>query len=133
MSDAAICSTSIKSDCAPPSDPNHCRTCVKRRPGNNNVIPFSYVVLELQTEQNYENMSDWLEYGPHIAPHTDVFAGTMELVPTSPSDPAFWVHHAYIDKLFAAWQEYHLVRNGLDTSTCDTCTEAVMPFYDEPL
>lgn len=32
--------------------------------------------------------------------------GTMSL-PTSPNDPAFWLHHANIDRLWARWQERH--------------------------
>jgi Common central domain of tyrosinase len=32
--------------------------------------------------------------------------GTME-PPTSPNDPVFWLHHCYIDKLWADWQRKH--------------------------
>ncbi len=43
--------------------------------------------------------------------------GTM-LLPTSPNDPVFFLHHANIDRLWAEWQEVH----GVDTyepATCD--------------
>jgi tyrosinase len=25
----------------------------------------------------------------------------------SPNDPVFWLHHAYVDKLWAEWQQRH--------------------------
>jgi len=43
--------------------------------------------------------------------------GTM-LLPTSPNDPVFFLHHANIDRLWAEWQEVH----GVDTyepASCD--------------
>lgn len=27
--------------------------------------------------------------------------------PTPPNDPVFWLHHAFIDKLWADWQKRH--------------------------
>lgn len=33
--------------------------------------------------------------------------GTMEPLDVSPNDPAFFLHHANVDRLWAAWQESH--------------------------
>lgn len=33
--------------------------------------------------------------------------GTMSWIPTAPSDPVFWMHHANIDRLWAKWQASH--------------------------
>lgn len=121
-------------DCSaglPPSDPKGCHRCVKRRPEGNFLIPYSYVILELSTEQNFEAISRWIEFTPHPAPHTSLFGGSMAPIQTSPSDPAFFLHHAHMDNLFTWWQRYHLVWNGVDTSTCDSCSGEVLPFYNE--
>lgn len=44
--------------------------------------------------------------------------GTMVL-PTSPNDPVFFLHHANIDRLWAEWQETH----GVDTYEPESCGE----------
>jgi hypothetical protein len=33
--------------------------------------------------------------------------GTMSLISVSPADPLFWMHHAFIDKLWSEWQVSH--------------------------
>lgn len=43
-------------------------------------------------------------------------AGTMVL-PTSPNDPVFFLHHSNIDRLWAEWQEEH----GVDTYEPESC------------
>jgi tyrosinase len=42
----------------------------------------------------------------HNAVHSTV-GGTMSLS-TSPTDPVFWLHHAFIDKLWSDWQLAHV-------------------------
>ena len=37
--------------------------------------------------------------------------GTM-VPPTSPYDPVFWLHHCYVDKLWADWQRLHPTEPG---------------------
>jgi hypothetical protein len=32
--------------------------------------------------------------------------------PTSPNDPVFWLHHCYVDKLWADWQVLQLLQGG---------------------
>jgi tyrosinase len=46
-----------------------------------------------------------LELGAHADVHVAV-GGTMNSA-SSPSDPAFWLHHANIDRLWAQWQTAH--------------------------
>ena len=41
--------------------------------------------------------------------------GTMG-TSTSPKDPLFWLHHGFIDKLFADWQSAHPGVNPSNTS-----------------
>ena len=39
--------------------------------------------------------------------------GDMEDVPTAPNDPAFFLHHCFVDKIWADWQVRHGVNNYL--------------------
>lgn len=45
-----------------------------------------------------------LEFGPHNSAHTWI-GGDMANVMISPNDPAFWFHHAQVDRVWAKWQE----------------------------
>jgi tyrosinase len=46
-----------------------------------------------------------LELGPHAEVHIAI-GGTMNSG-SSPADPLFWLHHANIDRIWAAWQAQH--------------------------
>jgi tyrosinase len=50
----------------------------------------------------FGRFSDFLEAN-HNTPHVAVGA-TMSGVPTSPGDPIFWSHHAYVDYIWQRWQ-----------------------------
>ena len=57
--------------------------------------------------------------------------GTM-LLPTSPNDPVFFLHHANIDRLWAEWQAAHPgktyePKSGYSGNTADS---AMAPFGD---
>ena len=52
--------------------------------------------------EDYYNFTRNLERGPHNAGHRWV-GGTMNTM-NSPSDPAFWFHHAQVDRIWALWQ-----------------------------
>ncbi|KAH6653792.1 hypothetical protein BKA67DRAFT_260784 [Truncatella angustata] len=56
-----------------------------------------------QARTAYPDFETCLEYGPHGYGHNGI-GGVMQDVWSSPSDPIFWVHHAFIDHAFAAWQ-----------------------------
>jgi tyrosinase len=43
-------------------------------------------------------------FGAHNLVH-DWFNGTMTIVPKSPADPMFWMHHAEIDRIWWIWQQ----------------------------
>jgi tyrosinase len=40
---------------------------------------------------------------PHGYGHNGI-GGVMQDVWASPSDPIFWMHHAFVDRVYAAWQ-----------------------------
>lgn len=54
---------------------------------------------------NYYDFTRWLEREPHNRGHGWI-GGHMNLM-SSPRDPAFWFHHAQVDRLWAQWQEAH--------------------------
>ena len=59
----------------------------------------------IQTVDNYSDFTRWLEDCPHNAGHAWI-GGDMNTM-SSPRDPAFWFHHAQVDRLWAQWQEAH--------------------------
>ena len=60
----------------------------------------------IQGFDNYYDFTRWLERRPHNAGHGWI-GGDMGLVMTAPRDPAFWFHHAQVDRLWAQWQKAH--------------------------
>lgn len=52
--------------------------------------------------ENYYDFARSLERGPHNAGHNWV-GGSMSRM-SSPRDPAFWFHHAQVDRIWALWQ-----------------------------
>jgi tyrosinase len=52
----------------------------------------------------YADMASCTEGGTHAWGHNGIGA-VMQDVYGSPSDPIFWLHHAYIDNNFRKWQE----------------------------
>lgn len=60
----------------------------------------------IQGFDNYHDFTRWLERRPHNTGHGWI-GGDMALVMTAPRDPAFWFHHAQVDRLWAQWQEAH--------------------------
>ncbi|HEY9758438.1 MAG TPA: tyrosinase family protein [Oculatellaceae cyanobacterium] len=55
---------------------------------------------------SYDQFRRALEYGPHNSSHVWV-GGQMGNVPNSVNDPAFWLHHANVDRIWAQWQTLH--------------------------
>jgi tyrosinase len=63
--------------------------------------PFADSVVNFQ--RGLDNaMEPIIEARPHNPVH-NLIGGVMAQVPLSPWDPIFWVHHANIDRLWAAW------------------------------
>ena len=60
----------------------------------------------IQMLDTYYDFTRWLEGRPHNRGHGWI-GGDMALVMTAPRDPAFWFHHAQVDRLWAQWQEEH--------------------------
>ena len=53
---------------------------------------------------DYYIFTNFLEFEPHGAGHNWI-GGDMSNVMISPNDPAFWFHHAQVDRIWAKWQQ----------------------------
>ena len=59
----------------------------------------------LLSPDNYYDFTMRLETEPHNAGHNWI-GGDMATM-YSPSDAAFWYHHAQVDRIWALWQQQH--------------------------
>jgi tyrosinase len=80
--------------------------------------------------KTYADMAACTEGGAHAWGHNGVGA-VMQDVYGSPSDPIFWVHHAYIDNNFRKWQDVDWdIRltsvNGTDTGRVPFTMDSVL-------
>jgi tyrosinase len=70
-----------------------------------NDLPVKSDVNLVMSKNSFNSFQKALEDGPHNWVHNAV-SGTMAMS-ASPADPLFWLHHAYVDKLWADWQKTH--------------------------
>lgn len=63
-------------------------------------------VTTLMALTNFATFSSTVEAAPYHNRLHILVGGTMVLS-SSPADPLFWLHHAFIDKLWADWQILH--------------------------
>lgn len=52
---------------------------------------------------DYAKMENCQLYGPHAYTH-DGLGGVMSDVTSSPGDPLFYLHHAFVDRNYRNWQ-----------------------------
>jgi hypothetical protein len=67
-----------------------------------------------------------LESVPHNGVHSAV-GGDMGLIPCSPEDPLFWVHHCNVDRLWTSWQTHH---GGMVPANPQWGVHMLKEFYD---
>lgn len=83
---------------------------VTRNPGAAASLPTTAQVNGILARSTYTDFTTQLEMGPHNFVHGWV-NGTMSFLNTAPADPLFWLHHAMIDRIWAAWQKTHPGKN----------------------
>jgi tyrosinase len=66
------------------------------------LLPNAAAVAAAMANGTFNTFAAPLE-GVHNSGHVWV-GGSMMSVPTAPCDPIFWMHHAEIDRIWAAWQ-----------------------------
>jgi tyrosinase len=91
------------------------------------------MVKLISRKGTFEEFSDLIEGAPHGAAHIMIggkngdFSGMM-----SPNDPFFWLHHAYIDKLWVDWQNSSAKRfteyNGKHRGKSVSASDYLKPF-----
>lgn len=68
---------------------------------------------------DFANMAACVEGGPHAWGHNGI-GGVMGDMYCSPGDPSFWLHHAFVDRLWRIWQNMDSSRlttiDGTDVS-----------------
>jgi len=84
---------------------------------NSGFLPTASVINGIMASADFTAFTAALE-GPHGWVHNAV-GGTMA-TSTSPADPVFWLHHGFIDKLWADWQVAHPAPGGNPTNMGET-------------
>jgi tyrosinase len=75
---------------------------VNRNIGAFNFLPNAAAVAAATANTSFNSFAAALE-GIHNSGHNWV-GGSMSAFATAPADPVFWMHHAEIDRIWAAWQ-----------------------------
>lgn len=78
---------------------------VSRTIGMFATLPTPADVATATAQTSFNGFAQAIE-GVHNSGHVWV-GGSMGVVPTAPADPAFWMHHAEIDRRWALWQAAH--------------------------
>ena len=73
---------------------------------NGSSLATAANVASLMAISDFATFSTTLEQAPFHNRLHGLVGGTMALS-TSPADPLFWLHHGFIDKLWADWQILH--------------------------
>lgn len=68
-------------------------------------LPTASMVETNQTRATYDTFWPELERSIHNSPHT--WVGGVMATEASPGDPVFYLHHCWIDQLWARWQLSH--------------------------
>ncbi|EKD21315.1 uncharacterized protein L3040_000650 [Drepanopeziza brunnea f. sp. 'multigermtubi'] len=71
---------------------------------------------------DFEAFSECMAFAPHIAGHRAT-GGIMTDVDASPGDPVFYLHHAYLDRLYWQWQQVSAADRMFAISGNTTVTE----------
>ncbi|KAI1758817.1 Di-copper centre-containing protein [Hypoxylon sp. FL1150] len=79
-------------------------------------------VNDCNSRTSYDDMRGCQELGPHAYGHNGIGA-VMAEVQASPGDPAFFLHHLFIDHGFRAWQ----LGDASRTTTINGCADAASP------
>lgn len=90
------------------------------RRANIGPMPSATQVANVMSNTTFPSFQPQLQ-SVHNQPHNSV-GGTMATA-GSPADPVFWMHHAFIDKIWADWQKV----NSSTTAKPPNLTEVLQP------
>jgi len=80
-----------------------------RETDNNKIVKLSSSIKTAMKQRKFEDFM-----GDLSSTHNMIHQGlecTMGPLGTAAYDPIFWLHHSYVDKVFADWQENHVRPN----------------------
>ncbi|KAI8869986.1 Di-copper centre-containing protein [Ramicandelaber brevisporus] len=89
--------------------------CLRRNFNNQNMNAYystSAIETAMDMSSNYIAWSTYIEGAPHGVVHMS-FNGDLSTM-ASPNDPAFFFHHAFIDKLWDDWMQADIGRRQWD-------------------
>jgi hypothetical protein len=69
---------------------------------------------DMRSASGFRNMAEGWIPGPEAGMHNRVhlYVGGSMLPMSSPNDPVFWLHHCFVDKLWADWEAKHQNDSG---------------------
>ncbi|KAK9700927.1 hypothetical protein K7432_011979 [Basidiobolus ranarum] len=67
--------------------------------------PPEIIEEAISDSESFEELRHVIEMGPHGSVHIGINGHMSQY--NSPNDPLFWLHHAFIDKIWADWQNRH--------------------------
>jgi tyrosinase len=72
-----------------------------------NATPYDVAPWNMTSPSGFRNrLEGWIS-GPQLHNLVHVWVGGSMLPMTSPNDPVFFLHHCFVDKLWADWQTQH--------------------------
>ena len=72
-----------------------------------NETPYDSSPWRATSSPSFRNRSEGWISGPQLHNRVHVWVGGSILPGTSPNDPVFFLHHCFVDKMWADWQAQH--------------------------
>lgn len=107
--------------------------CLRRSFSNGNGIGAFYATEIIQSmvrsSTSYASFESVFEAGPHGTVHANIGGDMAQM--ESPNDPIFWLHHAYVDKIWTEFQSANPANatayNGIQNPQINS-TNILLPF-----
>lgn len=81
------------------------------------TTPYDVSPWNMASNPSFRNrLEGWYPVGPGLHNRVHVWVGGSMIPMTSPNDPVFFLHHCFVDKLWADWQARHRDQNYLPVS-----------------
>lgn len=80
------------------------------------VTPYDVSPWSLSSGGGFRNTAEGWIAGPQMHNRVHVWVGGTMLPLASPEDPVFFLHHCFVDKLWADWQTLHAAEDYLPAS-----------------
>jgi len=104
------------------------------------ATPYDVDPWNENSASGFRNMAEGNIPEPRPQMHNRIhhWVGGSMVPPTSPNDPVFWLHHCYVDKLWADWQRLHKDDVGYqpyvpekDARTGHNLTDRMAPWHQK--